>query len=88
MSNWFQERYILRSEHQEIVGYYRKLLAQLHITVRDLRDQLDAQLCCVELDCKTGADEPTPIRAGSPDWSRYGANVVSLDRHRVSRTKH
>lgn len=88
MSKWLEERYILRSEHAEIVDYYRKLLVQLHVTVRELRDQLDERLLSVDLEGQGTPGRPTPLRSGIVDWSRYGSNVVGLDLHRVSRTKH
>lgn len=37
MVEWFQERYISRDEHQQIVEYYRKLVAQLYCQVCELR---------------------------------------------------
>jgi TFIIF-interacting CTD phosphatase-like protein len=37
MIEWFDERYISRDEHQKVVDYYTKLVAQLHREVRALR---------------------------------------------------
>lgn len=41
MTEWFQERYVSRQEHQEAVDYYRKLVASLQVTVCELRSKLD-----------------------------------------------
>lgn len=43
MTQWFHERYISREEHQQIIEYYRNLVAQLQRTVCDLRTRVDAQ---------------------------------------------
>lgn len=44
MTEWFQERYISRVEHDEIVAYYAKLVAHLYRQVTELRAAgVDAQ---------------------------------------------
>ena len=43
MAEWFHERYISRDEHQEIVEYYKRLVANLQLIVCDLRTQVDSR---------------------------------------------
>jgi large subunit ribosomal protein L14 len=57
MVQWFQERYIAREEHQRIVDYYRKLVAQLHGNVRDLRARAAAPVT----DAPQPAEEPDDV---------------------------
>ena len=83
MSEWFQERYIPRSEHREIVDYYRKLVAQLHGKVRALRDQLEGQPTA-----SWQALAPSDLSSGAPlgtDWTAHGENVISLEARRLLR---
>jgi hypothetical protein len=76
MTQWFQERYISRGEHQEIVEYYRKLVAHLHHTVRDLRAQVDAQaLNDMVLHSHRLAERETQ-RAVDVAAGVYGDNVI------------
>ena len=37
MTEWFHERYISRAEHEEVVAYYAKLVAQLYRQVTEYR---------------------------------------------------
>ena len=78
MTQWFQERYISRDEHREIVEYYRKLVAQLYRTVRDLRVQVDAQaLNNVVLHSQRLAERDAK-RAAEIVPQDYGGNVIVL----------
>ncbi|MBX9455821.1 MAG: DUF2730 domain-containing protein [Rhizobium sp.] len=82
MTQWFDERYITRGEHQEIVAYYRKLVAQLHRKVSDLRTQVDAQAAHI------GAAQPVnEVEAvGSPADTAAdvgGGNVIRVDFRRL-----
>lgn len=43
MTEWFKQRYISRHEHQQVVEYYRKLVANLQVTICELKSQVDAQ---------------------------------------------
>lgn len=44
MTEWFHERYISRAEHEEVVAYYAKLVAQLYRQVTELKAAgVDAQ---------------------------------------------
>jgi hypothetical protein len=42
MTEWFDQRYISRDEHQQIVDYYRQQVAQLYHELCQLRSQMDA----------------------------------------------
>ena len=78
MTQWFQERYISRDEHREIVEYYRKLVAQLYRTVRDLRVQVDAQaLNNVVLHSQRLAERDAK-RTAELVPQDYGGNVIVL----------
>jgi hypothetical protein len=41
MAKFFSDRYMSREEHQEIVAYYRKLVAELHCKVQALRKEAE-----------------------------------------------
>ena len=41
MTQWLNERYISRVEHQKVVAYYKKLVVQLHGKVRELQAQTE-----------------------------------------------
>ena len=41
MTQWLNERYISRVEHQKVVAYYKKLVVQLHGKVRELQAQAE-----------------------------------------------
>jgi hypothetical protein len=43
MTEWFNQRYISREEHDQVVEYYRKQVAQLYQKLSELRMVLDAQ---------------------------------------------
>jgi hypothetical protein len=43
MTQWINERYITRCEHQEVVAYYRKLVLQLYGKVKQLRTEVESQ---------------------------------------------
>jgi hypothetical protein len=84
MVQWFQERYIAREEHQRIVDYYRKLVAQLHGNVRDLRARAEAPVT----DAPQPAEEPDDVTeepAKVPQERALGPNVVSLGFYRDRR---
>lgn len=83
MTQWFDERYISRGEHQEIVAYYRKLVAQLHRKVTDLRVQVDAQAAQIRLiqpledvEVADATEETEPVADGD--------NVIRIDFRRRS----
>lgn len=68
---WFGERYISREEHQEIVAYYRKLVASLQCKIRDLREKPIAPATAVECLPKPEPVETSPVL--------NSANVVRVD---------
>lgn len=43
MTEWFDQRYISRDEHQQIVDYYRKQVARLYHELSELRSGMEAQ---------------------------------------------
>ena len=83
MTQWLQERYISRAEHQQIVAYYKKLVVQLYGALRDLRAQADHP------PAKTGGTDGQRAkdwikiqpRAAAPPLSG-GGNVIHLEFHR------
>ncbi len=76
----FWERYVSREEHQQVVDYYRKLVAQLYGNVRDLRALVEAQRA------RHSPDNGTARRSGNslpkPPLSRprYRSRKGTLDR--------
>ena len=46
MTQWLNERYISRVEHQKVVAYYKKLVVQLHGKVRELQAQAETPAHC------------------------------------------
>ena len=79
MSEWFQERYISRDEHQRIVDYYRRLVAQLYGKLRESRSELDAQTLdkLVAHSRRKAEREMRRLAQGSP--SELGGNVIRVD---------
>lgn len=71
MPNLFNERYISREEHQEIVAYYKKLVAELHCKVQVLRKAAEASTDLRQA-LRTPVTEPTPRTA-------YVSNVINVD---------
>jgi hypothetical protein len=43
MTEWFNQRYVSRNEHQQVVDYYRKQVARLYCELCEMRTQVDAQ---------------------------------------------
>jgi hypothetical protein len=75
MSQGFKDRYILRSEHQEIVDFYRKLVAQLHVKVCEARSHVDAQSLDQAIDHAQRLTERREARAALTDRG----NVIRID---------
>lgn len=88
MVQWFQERYISREEHQQIVDYYRKLVAYTYGNVRDLRALLAASARekpeALEEDGEMTA-EPRQAPEPKSEPIQSGSNVVSLGSYRDRR---
>jgi len=80
MVEWFQERYISREEHQEIVEYYRKLVATLQHTVGELRTRVDAENIdnMVELSRRGRERELRKSKQGE-----HRDNVINVDFRRL-----
>ncbi|GAA3109737.1 hypothetical protein GCM10010520_62820 [Rhizobium viscosum] len=80
----FQERYIAREEHQRIVDYYRKLVARLYGSVRDLRAQIQVPV----KEARPAGERPGEAPQGrdeAPQDRDFGPNVVSLGSYRDRR---
>ena len=73
MGEWFQERYISRDEHQQIVAYYKKLVAHLHCSVRDLRAEAVSRPAAAE------APPSVEKHQSMPPQGRHGDNVIRFD---------
>lgn len=78
MNEWFQQRYISRAEHDEVVAYYRKLVAQLHQKNREKCVEADAQALENAVDHRRRLEE-REIRRSS------GRNVITVDFRRRRR---
>ena len=72
MNEWFQQRYISRAEHDEVVAYYRKLVAQLHQKIREKCVETDAQTLESVVDHRRRLEERESRRS-------YGQNVIAVD---------
>lgn len=84
MVQWFQERYIARDEHQRIVDYYRKLVAELYGNVRDLRTLAETQMTDVPPVAEDVGEVPAEP-AEMPQKRDLGPNVVNLGFYRDRR---
>jgi hypothetical protein len=76
MTEWFSKRYISREEHEQVVEYYRKQVAQLYQKLTELRVVLDAQNidAMVEHSRRLADRERRKSRRGED-----GDNVISVD---------
>lgn len=79
MSEWFQERYISRHEHEAVVEYYRSLVAQLHCKVCELRNQVDAQALENLVTHNRRMAERELDRRMNASLVEHGGNVIKLD---------
>lgn len=79
MTEWFDKRYISRTEHQQIVDYYRKLVAQLQCKISALRSQVDAQALdlLAEHSRRKAAREVRRLTEAS--LTEHGGNVIRVD---------
>ena len=91
MVQWFRERYISREEHQQVVDYYRKLVAQLYGNVRDLRALVEAQRADIPQTMEQSAGAEQPAEASTeqakilPQKRDLGPNVISIGLYRDRR---
>lgn len=84
MAEWFDERYISRIEHQQIVEYYKKVVVQLHRKVKELRAIVDARPPDFALMDGLGPARQAPRVGGMPPGG-YGGNVISFEAWRRAR---
>lgn len=80
MVQWFQERYISREEHQRVVDYYRKLVAQLYGNVCDLRALAEMQVAEIPPVAEEPAKAADKVHESGPD-----SNVIDLSSYRDRR---
>jgi hypothetical protein len=78
MNEWFQQRFISRAEHDEVVAYYRKLVARLHQQVREKCAETDAHVLESVVDHRRRLEERELHRS-------YGENVIAVDFRRRTR---
>lgn len=67
MTEWFDQRYISRDEHQQIVDYYRKQVARLYHELSELRSGMEAQ------------GRKDTVERALPQQAADGDNVIRLD---------
>jgi hypothetical protein len=80
MTEWFHERYISRAEHEEIVAYYAKLVAQLYRQVTELRAAgVDAQAIDRIIAHGKHKAERETRRAIEKFPDERGSNIVVVD---------
>jgi len=86
MVEWFHERYIARTEHEQVVDYYKKLVVQLHRKVSELRAHIDT-LPSGGFDFDGPQAGRLAFPPGSAEPRDYGGNVVSFEAHRRARLR-
>ena len=77
MTEWFEQSYMPRAEHAEVVAYYRKLVAHLHRQLRELRMQRDAEALEAVVDHSRKLAQRELRRAN-------GGNIIAVDFRRRS----
>jgi len=81
MTEWFDQRYISREEHDQVVAYYRKQVAQLYEKLCELRTVVDAR----NLDALFEHRGRILDREGRKARSRrQDDNVISVDFRRTN----
>lgn len=78
MNEWFKQRFISRAEHDEVVAYYRKLVARLHQQVHEKCVETDAKALESAVDHRGRLEERELRRS-------YGQNVIAVDFGRRSK---
>jgi uncharacterized protein YbjQ (UPF0145 family) len=76
MTEWFNKRYISRDEHDQVVEYYRRQVAQLYEKLSELRTVLDAQNLDTMVEHSRRVAE-RELRKSAHDEG--GNNVISVD---------
>lgn len=82
MTQWFQERYISRGEHQQVVDFYKKLVVQLHRKLKEMRVEQDVDAVDTAITQARPATSPSGLDAPP---RIYGDNVIRLDLWRRAR---
>jgi hypothetical protein len=86
MTQWFQERYISREEHEQSITYYTKLVARLYRQVCELRAaQVDPETIDAVIEENRRKAEDEIHRHVRASRLRGHGNVISVDFQR--RTK-
>jgi hypothetical protein len=93
MVEWFQERYISRDEHRKIVEYYRKLVAQLHVSLQDLRGaKADVPKVAPQAERHAAVADPEPVEPtmdippkDQPQAASSAPNIIHYDFRRQRR---
>lgn len=75
MSEWLKQRFMRRSDHESVIGFYKKVIAHQAAVIRAL--QADRQ---ADIDALAG--RPAPSSASSPQVTG-STNVVKVDFHRA-----
>lgn len=88
MTQWFQERYISREEHQQSIVYYTKLVAQLYRQVCELRAaRVDpATIDALIEENRRKAEEEIHRHMQSPARRQHG-NIITVDFHRRAKAR-
>jgi hypothetical protein len=87
MTQWFQERYISREEHQQSITYYTKLVARLYRQVCELRAaQVDPQAIDALIEENRRKAEDEIHRHMQAPARRPRGNIITVDFHRRART--
>lgn len=79
MVEWFHERYISRDEHQQVVAYYTKLVAQLYSQVRDLRAAQARAQAVAEVKPEERPAETEAPPTAMPPPADESTNVIRVD---------
>ncbi|UVC10650.1 hypothetical protein IHQ71_08725 [Rhizobium sp. TH2] len=80
MTQWFQERYISREEHQQSIAYYTRLVAQLYRQVCELRAaRVDPEAIDALIEENRRKAEDEIRRHMRPPARILRGNVVSVD---------
>lgn len=88
MTQWFQERYISREEHQQSIAYYTKLVAQLYRQVCELRAvRLDPEAIDAMIEENRRKAEDEIHRHMQSAARRPQDNVISIDFQRRARAR-
>lgn len=88
MTQWFQERYISREEHQQSIAYYTKLVAQLYRQVCELRAvRLDPKAIDAMIEENRRKAEDEIHRHMQSAAKKQQGNVISIDFQRRARAR-